>query len=139
MMIRWMIQVSLASLILFSTTLARGEETALKDKQFVQTVDQRAEEMLMEAESMVEHGREGHTEEVVAHGKKMIREVEGLIKEVKQKKGEGEAALPQLEQTLKAGKEAVREGEAGHHSDALTAAREALHHARLGREILSSR
>ena len=139
MMIRRMIQGLLVGLILFSTTLARGEETALKDNQFVQTVGQRADEMLSEAESMVEHGREGHTEEVVAHGKKMIREVEGLIKEVKRKKGEGEAALPQLEQTLKAGKDAVREGEAGHLSDALTAAREALHHARLGREVLSPR
>jgi hypothetical protein len=139
MMIRRMIQGLLVGLILFSTTFARGEETALKDKQFALTIDQKADQMLSEAESMVEHGREGHSEEVVAHGKRMIGEVEGLIKEVKRKKGEEEAALPQLEQTLKAGKDAVREGEAGHLSDALTAAREALHHARLGREILSAR
>ncbi|HET6371215.1 MAG TPA: small metal-binding protein SmbP [Nitrospiria bacterium] len=111
----------------------------MKDQPIAQTIDQRADEMLSEAELMVEHGREGHTEEVVAHGKKMIGNVEGLIKEVKRNKGEEATALPQLEQTLKAGKEAVQEGEAGHQSNALVAAREALHHARLGREILSPR
>jgi ribosomal protein L17 len=138
-MIRWMIRGSLAGLILFSTTLALGEETALKGKEPVQTIDQKADEMLREAESMVEHGREGHTEEVVAHAKRMIQEVEKLIKEVTREKGEGEGAMPQLERTLTAGKETVREGEAGHQSEAFMAAREALHHARLGREILTTR
>lgn len=125
--------IFLVFLVFSATALGEG-----KGPPHTKPIEQLADEMFRRAESMVEHGREGHTDEIVKFGKKMLQDAEGLMKSL-QKNGEKEdPVLPYLDKAIHAGQTAVQEGEGGNHRAALTAARTALRYARLTRERLNS-
>jgi hypothetical protein len=124
--------------VLFTSAFGEIDTPVVEKKPGPNLIARQSDEMIRLAEQMIEHGREGHTDEIVKYGKEMLRSTQILVKQVRAERGEKDPALPHLSKVVSTGRRAVKEGEAGRLSPALDAARQALHHARLGRDLLGN-
>jgi len=101
------------------------------------SVQSMADEMVRRGEKMVRHGSEGHTEEIVDYGKEMVAQTQEVLGKVQKERGPKHPAIAHIRKALQSTRLAIKRGEDGNLSLALQAAREAVHHARLGRDALS--
>ena len=107
----------------------------------LKSIRQLANRIYITSEDMVFHGAEGHADEIVGYGKKMIERAEVLLGEVEtseapqleKKKGKLIATIKAM---LKKAKEAVSLGEQNKVRAAMTAARKASFRAKQTRQRL---
>jgi hypothetical protein len=107
--------------LMLSAVAVLGEELPLHEK---------VDALYARSQKMVEHGRHGHTGELVDHAKVVMRDLGALIDGMEANKGANKPAFTRVTMELMAAKasaaEAVRAGEARQKKVALLAARKAF-------------
>ena len=118
---------------LSSAAPANAASGSGRDSKSVETL---ADEIVRRAQAMLDHGNEGHTDEVILYGREMVTDAEALLNRLKKEEKGNTPAAAHLRRTLRSGQQAVQWGEKGNLPLALQAARDAAHYARIGRDEL---
>jgi len=128
------IQFSLLAMLLLLPLPVRGDS----QDPFL-PIRQLSDEIYRLSQEMIHHGSEGHADEVVKYGKKMIDRTEKLIAKIEsnespQLQKEKSKLLSSLKTTLERTREAVRLGEGGKTTEAFEASRRASFQAKIPRQ-----
>ncbi len=127
----------LSIFLIFSLAPAGSADDPLRE------LRQLSNEIYRYSQDMIFHGSEGHADEIVRYGKKMIERAEKLTKEVDarppSKTKEGREKMKRtLKNILQKGNEAVRLAAQSHTADAVAAARKASFQAKQLRQQLQT-
>jgi len=98
-----------------------------------------ADEIYRLAQEMVHHGGEGHTDEIVQYGEKVVERIETNIKQIHGSpidKKTKEEIIASLRLILKKTEEAIREGRNSKAKAALSAAKDAFFQAKKSRQMI---
>lgn len=109
----------------------------------LQEARQLSNEIYRLSQDMVFHGSEGHADEIVSYGKKMVERAEKLMKEIDARppmktKDEKEKMKASIQKILQKGNEAVQLAEQNKNADAVAAARKASFQAKRLRQQLQA-
>lgn len=128
-------------LILFSLLLSPAGGEAADSS--LKRVRQLSNEVYRLSQDMVFHGAEGHTDEIIGYGTRMIERAEQLMNEIdsvdfKKMNGEKEKIVASLQAAVQKTREAVRLGKEEKAKLALNAARKASFHAKQTRQKIQA-
>jgi predicted translin family RNA/ssDNA-binding protein len=125
------------SIFLFSSTSARSADNSLR------AFRQLSNEIYRYSQDMVFHGSEGHADEIVSYGKKMIERAEKLMRQVDadpptKTKNEKEKMMALIKNIVKKANEAVELAEQRKTDAAIAASRKASFQAKQLRQQLQT-
>lgn len=123
--------------LLFSPSPARGADDSIRAlRQLSKEIDRYSQDMIF-------HGSEGHADEIVSYGKKLIERAEKLIKEIDARppmktKEENEKMIAALKRIVQKTNEAVTLANEGKTDAAIAASRKASFQAKQLRQQLQA-